>query len=516
MADMVESINKWPANKKIAAALLLVITVTGMVLLVTWTQRPDYQLLYTNLTEGDSGGIVQKLQEMNVPYKAKRSGVFVPSDQVYDLRLRLAAEGLPHGGAVGFELFDETDFGVTDFVQKLNYRRAMQGELSRTIASLQDVDRARVHLAIPERSLFAPESSRPRASVLVHLRGGRNLPPGQVRAITNLVASSVEGMEASDVTVVDQRGSLLTNPESNEPGMSNRQLEYQRSFENDLEKRIVNILEPVVGRGKVNAKVAAVMDFTRIESTEETYDPEGQVIRSEQKNSEKSSSPTRGGVVGTASNLPGRTSQGVSANASSQIQSEVVNYEISKITKHIITATGQVKRLTAAVLVDGTYNAETKEYIPRTDEDLRRYEDLVKQTMGYMAERGDEVQMTNMPFEVAVIEELPEEKADYVALGARVAKSIAPVLAVLLFFLVVLRPLLKMLSTPSEVAPAGVFARRALGESGEVPALPGAAGALPMLETAKPVGVKGQVHQWADQNPKEAADLLRGWMEESR
>jgi flagellar M-ring protein FliF len=508
MADIVETIRSWPARQKIALLFVLAVSVAGLVLLFSWVQRPDYHILYSSLSEGDAGAIVQKLGEMRVPYQVRGNGVFVPRDKVYDLRLQLAAEGLPQGGVVGFELFDKTDFGTTDFVQKLNYRRAMQGELARTIMSLSEVQRARVHLAIPERSLFLQEGNEPSASVLVELAAGRSLAQSQVQGIVHLVSSSVEGLQPGAVTLVNNRGEMLTRRGDETVGLSGTQIEYQKSYEKEMESRVMGILEPVIGKDKVRAEVAAEIDFTRTESTEESFDPEGAVVRSEQKTVEKSTSQADGGVPGVASNIPGKTgARSSSTGIDSKKQNEVVNYELSRVTRHVINASGQIKRLSVAVLVDGVYaqeeGSDVPAYTPRSEEELRHYEELVKGAIGFSAERGDEVRVMNIPFETVPQEELPEPEKEYLPMVITVAKYLAPTLAVILFFFIVLRPLMKVLSTPTVVRQVAEVSHQASSGLGGP-------------QEKKALGLKGDVLEWAGNNPRQAADLIKGWMEEKK
>lgn len=517
MANINETIAEWPTRKKAVLFGAVTVTIAMVVLLFSWSQRPEYSLLFSNLSAEDSGQIAQKLQELKVPFKATEGGIMVPKDKVYELRMTMAASGLPQGGAVGFELFDKVEFGTTEFVQKLNYRRALQGELGRSVSSLAEVERARVHISIPERSLFQSDKFRPKASVLVKLRAGRKLSDDRVQGIVHLVSSSVEGMDTKDVSVVDSTGTMLTRmSDESGVGLSSTQLDYQKTVEKEYEERIIAILEPVVGAGKVKAQVAATLDFTQRESTEEKFDPEGQVVRSEQRGNEKSDSSGRGGVPGVTSNIPDKASnaQPSASSSNSASQNEVINYEISKVVSHTTNAAAQLKRLTAAVLVDGAYDKTSGNYSPRKDEDVRNYENLVKKAIGFQLERNDEVSVTNMPFEVAV-EEMPEEKRDYVALAMSALKYLAPFIVVVLFFLLVIRPVIRLLS-PRETA-------ESLRISERTQALAGAGGRslsgeppLPELETesARITGVKGQVLDWVEKNPKKAADLVRGWLED--
>lgn len=506
MANIIETIRDMPAKNMIIILVVLMLTITSVVLLFSWMQKADYQVLYSNLSEEDAGLIVQKLNEMKIPYKATAGGISVPSDRVYELRLQLASHGLPQGGAVGFELFDKTNFAMTDFVQKLNYRRALQGELTRTIRSLSEVEQCRVHLAVPEKSLFSQGDDRPKASVLVKLRPGKRLTDGQVHGIVHLISSSVEGLDPKDVAVVDSRGEMLTASVRENIGMTGSQMEYQKNYEKDMEDRIVSILEPVAGKGKVKARIAANIDFTKVEKTEERFDPDSQVIRSEQKNIEKSSTGITGGVPGVASNLPGKAAQQTaSSQGHSEKRNEVINYEISKITSRIINSSGEIKRLSAVVLVDGTYAAQEgskeKKYVPRTEEEIKEFEEMVKRAIGFTAERGDEVSVVNMPFEVVPHEELQEPKKEMMPVVITGAKYAIPVLVVIFMFLFVIKPLMKILTAPPAMQRSSASLPQTVSE----------------IERSMELEKKGgreNVIDWARKNPQEAGNIIKGWIEE--
>lgn len=513
MANFIEAIGSMPLKNKAIILAVLVIAVASIVLLFSMSQQADYHLLYANLSEGDSGPIAQKLKELKIPYRVEAGGILVPSDKVYEVRLQLAAQGLPHGGGIGFELFDKTDFGTTDFVQKLNYRRAMQGELSRTIMSLSEVEQCRVHLAIPEKTLFNQADNRPSASVLVKLRSGRTLAQNQVQGIVHMVSSSVEGLNPKDVTVVDARGEMLTRPGDDAAvGLSSSQLEYQRNFEKEIESRVVGILEPVIGKSKLRARVTANLDFTRSEKTEEKYDPDGQVVRSEQKQLEKTTAAGSGGVPGVASNIPGKAAapQVSASQNQSQKQHDTTNYEISKVTSHVVNPTGMLKRLSVAVLVDGVEaadkdakDAKEKKYTPRSGDDLKRYEELVKNAIGFTADRGDEVKVINMQFEGIPKEEIAPTPVNYMYYVTTAAKFLVPLIGVLLLYMLILKPLVRTVSSPP---------RSASQPQGELP-FPQTVAQLEQAMKAQGVPMEQEVIDWAKKNPQQAASLIKGWLE---
>lgn len=509
MPDIIETFKNWPVRNKAIFFLILSLVLTALILTFSWMQKVDFQLLYSNLSEEDAGLIVQRLKEMKIPYKMSEGGIMVPSDKVHELRLQLATQGLPQGGGVGFEVFDKTNFAMTDFVQKLNYRRALQGELARTIRALSEVEQCRVHISVPEKSLFAREDERPKASVLIKLKPGRRLTEGQVQGIVHLVASSVEGLDTKDVAVVDSKGEMLTSSGSGTDivGLSNSQIEFQRNYEKELESKITTLLEPVVGKGKARVKVVATIDFTRVEKTEERYDPDSQVIRSEQRVTEKSLSGGSGGIPGVGSNLPNKSpSVSSSLKGQSERKNETINYEISKIISHTVNNPGEIKRLTAVVLVDGTYTVQegTKErkYTPRSEEELKKIEEMVKRAIGFMQDRGDDVKVVNMPFETVQEEELPAPKKEILPLVLTVAKYAVPIIGIILLFLLVIRPLMKTLTAPARMQPQPVTLPKTVAEIEKSMEIPEGTS-------------KDTVVEWAKKNPQEAAGLIKSWIEES-
>lgn len=510
MADLGEQIRTLPTSKIVVLLVVAALVITAGILMISWLQKADQQLLFANLSEEDAGAIIQKLNEQKIPYTTSGGGIMVPADKVYEVRLQLASQGLPQGAGVGFELFDKTSFTMTDFVQKLNYRRALQGELSRTIKALGEVEQCRVHLAVPEKTLFAQKEERPKASVLLKLRGGRRLTQGQVQGIVHLVSSSVEGLDPRDVSVVNNSGEMLTSVVDENFAVSGGQLEYQRNFEHELEAKVIGMLEPVVGKGKVKARIAASFDFTKTEKTEEKYDPDSQVARSEQRNTERSTGATSGGVPGVASNLPGRQ-QAAPAQpgtpASTEKKNETINYELTKTVSHVISPTGGIKKMSAVVLVDGTYAAAQgstdKKYAPRTEEEVRQFEDMVKKAVGFSADRGDEVKVVNMPFEVIPLEEITETapKTPLMPTVLMAAKYAIPLIGMVMLFLFVIKPLMTAVTATPMPAPQPI-------------ALPQTVNELQKAIAAPERNSRDQLVDWAKKNPKEATNLVKGWIEE--
>ncbi|WP_420265001.1 flagellar basal-body MS-ring/collar protein FliF [Candidatus Magnetominusculus dajiuhuensis] len=532
MANTIETIKNWSNKKKVVIALSLVVGIAAIVLLFSWSQATNYAVMFSNLSEGDAGKIVEKLQQLKIPYQVTSNSIMVPAEKVYDLRLQMAAQGLPQGGGIGFEVFDKADFQATDFVQKLNYKRALEGELARTISALAEVDRARVHLAMPEKSLFVKEKQPPTASILVTLKSAKSLTQGQIQGIVHLVSSSIEGLNPNDVTIVDSSGNMLTRPVDEMMGLTGTELDYQRKYERDIEASIRDILEPVVGKDKVKVKVHSELDFSRTEKTEETYDPDGAVVRSQQTTSEDSQTSAPAGVVGVQSNLPAKaTPQSQGGQQQMKKKTETINNEISRTTSHIIAPYGSVKKLTAAVLVDGVYTmkADSKDpkdvvYTPHKEDEIKQYENLVKKAIGFTEARGDDVTVINMPFEPLPKEEiLPVKRSytDYIKDGVMVTKYLAPVMLALLFIVFVVRPIVKSLVMESAPVVKELPYSRAGGGTAaerEYEAREGGTSSKEKgvkMPPTEEMTIKREMTGWSDwvkENPSQAATLIKEWM----
>ncbi|MEJ2642734.1 MAG: flagellar basal-body MS-ring/collar protein FliF [Desulfosarcinaceae bacterium] len=350
-----------------------------------------------------------------MPYRLSANGstIMVPRDKIYTTRIDLATKGLPNGGGIGFELFDNLKLGMTEFAQTVNYQRALQGELVRTINGLSEVESSRVHLVMPEKSLFIEDESPASASVILKLKGGRFLTKDQVQGIVNLVSSSVSQLPPEKVTVVDSDGKLLAGHEDpNDMGnISNDQLEFQTRVERGLESRVTSMLENVLGKDKAIVRVAADLDFIRQEKTEELYLPENQVVRSKQNYNEASNRATGGpaGIPGLAANVTqGQTGTAQKATSDGFRKTDsTTNYEIGKVTSHQILPTGKLKRLSVAVVVDGSYEAAPAEaegeapkvtYVPRTDEEMAKLRNIIMRAVNFDADRGDQVEVVNISF----------------------------------------------------------------------------------------------------------------------
>jgi|WetSurMetagenome_2_1015567.scaffolds.fasta_scaffold00033_57 flagellar M-ring protein FliF len=509
----------WPITRKLSLLFVLALCVAITAGVYMWSERVDYQVLFSNVSQEDSGQVIGKLKEMKIPYRVEGNAISVPSDKVYELRLELASQGIPQGGGVGFEIFDKTQFGVTEFVQRLNYIRAMQGELSRTIKQLAEVSSARVHIAIPEKSIFTGKDDRPSASVVLKLRPGAKLSQGQVGGILHLVASSVEGLPAQNITIIDNQGNLLSKPSDGSDMVADaKQLEYQKTVDREYESKLQSMLEGIVGKGKAIVRVSTKLDFTKIERTEEKFDPETVAIRTENRSSEKSAGAAQGGIPGVVSNQPGQPpAQAAGGGGGSQKQTENINYEVSRVVSKISEARGVVKSISVAVLVDGAGAKEQAAtagqkaaFTPRSAEEMKKYDDLVKAAIGFDKNRGDQVIVENVPFETAVFDDQGAEKTDYMRYVTSALKYIIPLAVVILLFMFVIKPLLVTLSAPVTYRPSvGVAA----GGSGG----PGVAGVAqsPMAQASTPEDLsRERALGIVNSNPQQAAGVVKEWLQE--
>ncbi|HEX7685128.1 MAG TPA: flagellar basal-body MS-ring/collar protein FliF [Trinickia sp.] len=478
-AQRLSSLSQMRGNPRAPFIIAVAVLVAVVTALVLWSRAPDYRVLYSNLSDQDGGAIIAALQQANVPYKFSDGGsaILVPSDQVNETRLRLASQGLPKSGSVGMELMDNEKFGISQFAEQVNYQRALEGELERTIQSISVVRQARVHLAIPKPSVFVREREAPTASVLVNLYPGRMLDEGQVSAITHMVASSVSNLPVKNVTIVDQDGTLLTQPSSG-TGLDATQLKYVQQVERNTQQRIDAILAPLFGPGNAHAQVSADIDFSQVEQTAETYGPNGSpqqaAIRSRQT-SEATDMTQSGasGVPGALSNSPpqpasapivaasGTSATGVTTTPVSERKDATTNYELDKRVSHVAQAQGGVKRLSAAVVINYQRVVDAKGHAtmqPLTPEKLAQVTQLVKDAMGYDAKRGDSVNIVNATFttEVDPLANLPWwRQPPMIALAIQAAKWIGiGIVALTLYFMMVKPAMRRAFPPPSEMQAA--------------------------------------------------------------
>lgn len=449
--NMFNVIMEWSLARKLSLIGVALVSLLLFGAIILQSRVADYSLLFANLPGRDASKVVEWLKDRKIPYRLEDGGkdIMVPADQVYEARIELAGVGLAEGG-VGFEIFDRQSFGLTDFAQKVNYRRALQGELMRTISSLSPVETARVHLALPEKRLFRDQQKQASASVIVRLHEGRRLTDSQLQGVVYLVAGSVEELEAEKVTVVDATGKILSRGESDKlngpmtPGM----LEYQQAVERRFERRAQSMLDRALGAGNSMVRVTAELNFDQRERIERAVDPNGAVVISEQTSNEKGSTESAAGIPGVASNLQATPPSAVTSTPSSQSQ-ETVNYEMSRVTSKLVESVGSLKNLSVSVLVaekivPGAEGAEPQP-LPRDAGELQEIEKMVRSALGLNDGRGDVLSVVSMPFETEFLDEpLPAPSPinqiyPYMPLIKYALLAIAALMAYLLF----LRPLLR-------------------------------------------------------------------------
>ncbi len=516
--------------------------------LIMRLSEPQMVTLFSDLDSRDSSAILRELESSNIPFELRSDGtvILVPKENVLRLRMRLAEEGLPLGGSVGYEIFDSSDsLGTTSFVQNINRLRALEGELARTIRALQQIEFARVHLVLKEREVFSRDEAEASASIVLKTRG--DLEPANVRAIQHLVASAVNGLSPSMVSIVDDTGRLLASPDSGEGpgGFASSLQERNLAIEARLGNQIRNIVESVVGPGRSRVNVSATLNYNRVTLSSDTYDPEGRVVRSTQTREETATSTDTVSQQGVSisNELPGADGTiasedgGVSDN--SEKTEEIVNYEISRITKTEILEAGQISRLSVAVLLDGIYTADDSgnvTYEPRSQEQLDQIAALVRSTIGFNQERGDQIEIANLQF-AAQARPLPisEDEAflelnkdDYFYIAELAVLLIISAL-VLLF---VVRPLVRRILTPDEArsqTPLGEERTLAVDAEGRPMVAAGeelAKLAPPDSMTSEAIDtaqVAGQaqadslrkVGEIVDANPDEAVTIIRQWIGEA-
>jgi flagellar M-ring protein FliF len=510
---------------------------------------PQMVPLFTDLSLEDSSAIVKELDRQAINYEIKNDGaiLLVPKDTVARLRMKLAEGGLPKGGGVGYEIFDKSDaLGATSFIQNINHLRALEGELSRTITSLDRVRAARVHLVLPDRPLFSRDKIDPSASIVLKVAG--SLEPQQVRAIRHLVASAVNGLKPERISIVDETGKLLADGAGpNDPlegaGADERKVAYEKRLRGEVE----NIVSSVVGPGRARVQVAVDFDLNRITQTSDKYDPDGRVVRSSQTREEQSATGSReGGPVTVSNELPGANQQNGQGGDQNRKSEEIVNYEISRTTKTEVIEAGRVNRISAAVLVDGIYTKNDKGetvYQPRSKDEIDRIAALVRSAVGFDSKRGDQVEVVNLRFADPTPQPIDEPTGwmnylqftkDDIMRGAEMGVMALLGLVVLVM---VVRPLVRRIVTPEGgrgAAAAGVAGvAGAIGApagitntGGPNVAIVGTEEAVAisnrtstMIDVAK---VQGQVHaqsvqkvgEIAEKNPHEAVSIIRTWLHE--
>ena len=531
-----------PAKSRLSLGLGIAALVAVLAAITLWSSQGDYKVLYANLSDKDGGAIIAQLSQMNVPYRYTEGGgaILVPAAQVHDLRLKLASAGLPKGSVVGYELMDGARFGQTQFQERLTFQRGLEGELTRSITSMPSVQNARVHLALPNQNGFFREQQKPSASVMLTLYPGRTLDRSQVAGIVHLISSSVPEMNPKAVSVLDQTGTLLSAASESNPGagLDAQQLQYVNQIEASYNKRILDILEPVVGRDNLRAQVTADIDFSQTESTSEEFKPNqganAEVSVRSMQTSEQSGSNGSGatGIPGATSNQPPiaatapltgasqalQTAQGGGGGQSNNSRNAVTNYEVDKTVKVTRNATGSVKRLNAAVVVNHRSVTDAKgktSSVPLSPDEIEKLNTLVRESIGFKQERGDSVKVINAPFKVEAVakDDTPIWKQPQtidLLRAAAVPASLALVALVIVFVLI--RPALKAaLQQPPPVDARGSSFNAVVG--GDADALPVAAPEeFLRIESPKVSAHLNSARAFAKENPTAVASIVRGWV----
>ncbi len=530
LQQALQNIRALSQRQKIAAAAAIALAIALIAGVLMWNRQPAYAVLFSNLDERDGGVIINTLQQQNVPYQMSSDGhsILVPQEQVHQVRLRLAADGLPKGGLVGFELLESQKLGVSQFHEQVNYQRALEGELARTIQSIASVASARVHLAMPKQTAFLRDDQKPTASVMVNMRPGRILDSNQVAGIVHLVSSSVPRMAEAGVSIVNQDGDLLTN--KTDPlrlaGLDATQLQYVEELETGLIRRVETILQPIFGKDNFRAQVSADVDFNQVEQTAETFKPNPapeQAIRSQQTTEDVNRIPGPQGVPGALTNQPPvpatapiTNPQVPSPNApGSQINTSnrtaVLNYEVDRTVQHTKQAVGQVKRLSVAVVVN--HRTETGpngqvQTVPLSDEELARITNLVREAVGYNPTRGDTINVASSAFTATQGEQIPIWKdPEVIELGKNGLQYVFIALIIAFVYFAIIRPLLRTVMPPPEPKTA---------EEEDEEADEDAIVELSAAADADSYEAKLQrARELAHTDPKLVADLIKQWMNPS-
>lgn len=520
-----------PARR--GALILTAVTVcASFAAMFFWVGEKTYQTLGTNLAAEDATAIMRVLRDKKIPFRVENDGktIKLPPEAVYDLRLELATMGLPQAGVVGYEVFDKQSFGQTSFVQKINQKRALEGELMRTINNLKGVKRSRVHLALPNKSTFIEDQKRPTASIVIDLEPGMQLLDKQVTGISHMVASAIEGMELGDVTIVDGNGKMLSKNTSDPLALQTAtMIDFQKKMEEEYEKRVQDILTRVVGEGKVVAKVALDLDFTQSSETQTQYDAEGSAVKSQQKENHvmDGSRPVPTGAPGAAANTPGQAAANPEVRSNTQKAYETTNYAVPEKVTRSTRPVGAIKKMSVAVLVDGLYKADPAKpeqpaaFQKWTDDKLGEFKAIVASSVGLDLKRGDSIEVKNMEFRredlesadaaIAAYErrKMMNHLIQYAVIGASIA----------LFFFFVVRPFMKWL-TDNTVENMESFLPRTIEELEKMQGeeLEQVEEAIPVIvDKVDPEKVEGEmikekVVTLIEGNPHKAAMILHEWV----
>jgi flagellar M-ring protein FliF len=514
------------ASQRLNVVAATFVLVAGLGAVAFWSSHADYGLLYGGLSDTEAAKVTSALDDAKVPYKSGSGGsILVPSDKVYAMRMQLAGRGIPSGDGVGFEIFDKANFGISDFVQRANYTRAIQGELARTISQIDEVQSARVMIVLPENRLLLDKNTYPTASVFVHVRGNSQLQPQSINSIRFLVANSVEGLKPNHVSVVDNLGNVLSENSDDDSltGLTSTQLAARRNLEQYLARKAQDMLDKVLGPGQAIVRISADINYDTLTRTDEKFDPDGQVIRTQTKNDQNtdSSTTTSSSPVGISANTTTTTNSTQTAgapvnNTQNHTTTSTVEYEIGKTTSSMVQAAGGIKKLDASVTVAAQFQGtgDDRKIVPRSPEDLKKLQDIVSSAVGIDTTRGDTIALEELPFNNDFADNITKEldqqqKTDFWVTLAR--NSVYPALGILA--LIILLRLFK--STPVQEIPIGVPVGRLIakqngngngnghGKYGEFEPPPG-------------VVTVDVLNRLIKENPANMTQAIRDWMTKGR
>ncbi len=505
-------------SQRVLIAGLAVSAIIAFGLMIFWMNKPNYKILMTNLYPEDANRVVSMLQAAKEKYVLEDNGrtILVPADRVYELRLQVAGEGNLHGEGIGFEIFDTVQIGQTDFVQHINYQRALQGELARTITEFPMVVKSRVHLVIPKKSLFIEDQMEPSASIILQLKDDGKLKNKEIQGIVNLVAMAVEGLDPKNITVTDMKGRPLYIPEDDSTGlaMSNTQLEYKAEIERKTQRRIMELLGPVVGPEKVIARVNADLDFSQKTIRKEIFDSESPVVRSETTSEETTQGAANLAGGEPDANFRGDGFSGTRTTQDSNRNSRTINFEINKQEENIIAPVGELQRLSVAVIVDGTW--ETNEagesvYVPRSEEEIERIKTLIAGAVGYDATRGDTIEVSNISFGEPVLTDTDSLMRTMLEYAQRLGTPFLNGLLIFLFLILVVRPVIMALIRP-RVAEQEIEEMAGLPSTDRLALEEEEVDEEAMDMSRRLENAKNHAVQLSDDNIDQAVHLLKTWL----
>ncbi len=502
---------KLTLKQKAGIGVSVLISIVALIMLVRWANQPTYGVLFSNLQAKDASKIMDKLKQQSVPFEIGEGGkaILVPKDQVYQLRLQMAGAGLPQTSTVGYEIFDKPTFGMTDFTEKVDYKRALEGELERTILQLEEVRGASVHIVIPEKALFESQQQKTTASVFLKLKDGAHLSGGEINGIQHLVAASVEGLDANNVTIVDARGNMLSRKSDGLDALTSAQYDVEDKVDSYLASKAQSMLDAVLGPGNAIVRVTANLDFSQVDKTTEAYDPNS-VVLSEQ-------------TMQNHATVPGDT-----ASTGSSQTNTVTNYDVGKSVEKIVGSTGNIKRLSVAVLVNGKYTAidkgkeQTVEYTPRSQQEVTQLTNIVKSAIGFDATRGDEISLVNVPFENSDQEFLLKQAPGFHIMDyADKFVILAAMIGAIVVFLSIFKRLKKKESEaaqpvavlsnsrPTTLSPQGKHVEMHPGER-----LEGIQAIEYNEDVLRATRIRDDVSNYIQTKPTDAAKLLKVWLTE--